>query len=51
MAIACVTLYVGLLFLHVAWIINCILRLPGIGFVEFELAASLKTSMADACAS
>jgi len=51
MAIACVTLYVRFLFLNVFWIIHYILRLPGKGFLDFELAASLKTSMADACAS
>lgn len=51
MAIACVTLYVGFIFLHVVWMINCILRLQGIGFLELELTASVKTSLADACPS
>ena len=51
MTIACFTLYIGFLFLHVFWIIHYILRLPGKGFLEFEMAASVKTSMADACAS
>ena len=50
-AIACFTLYVDFLFLNVFWIIHYILRLPGKGFLEIELAASVKTSMADACAS
>jgi len=51
MAIACVTLYVGSLFRNVFWIIHYILRVPGKVFLDFELAASVKTSMADACAS
>jgi len=51
MAIACFTLYIGFLFLNVFWIIRYILRLPAKGFLELELAASVKTSMADACAS
>jgi hypothetical protein len=51
MAIACFTLYVVFLFLHVFWIIHYILRLPVKGFLEFELAASVKMSMADACTS